>query len=233
MRRNVERFIRENKTLTCCLILALIEIFIYFATWDEPELFNNAGIVLEIINSIAIGFVVNFIFYVTQVYIPSLKRNKIIYACISDRINDISTRMKELLKNISKEDKQELYNDIFFDDLLNIRLSEETRIGDSSKCDRNQIVFFTVRDLLLNNICDVGYRIDTLIAYYKEYLQPDVMADLEAIKKSMLHTTIRTVLFVPNDVNFSTMKNNNFYKQYYFLAMKLILDSEKFYRLEN
>ena len=223
----MKRFYYNNKIISILLIVSLMVIVLHFISLDEPEWFRHAGDAFDVLNNMAIGYVVNFIFYVTQIYVPSIKRNRIIYACINERLKDIGNTMIGLFSGITG--LQAPYDDSFFDQLLTVRLNDETRIADARRTNRDSVVYFTLRELLGNNINAVDRKIDTFISYYKEYLHPEVMSDLEAVKNSLLHTAMREILAIPNDVWFDNMNEPNIYKDYYTLAKKVLADNQKYY----
>lgn len=59
----MKRFIRENKWISCILLLAIVIIISYLASLDMPEWFKNAGDVFNLFYNLAIGYCVSFIFY--------------------------------------------------------------------------------------------------------------------------------------------------------------------------
>lgn len=223
----MKKFYYNNKIISILLIVSLMVIVLHFISLGEPEWFPHAGDAFDVLNNIAIGYVVNFIFYVTQIYIPYVKKNRIIYACINERLKDIGNTMMDLFSGISG--LKPPYDDSFFAQLLTVRLNDETRIADARSTNRDRFVYFTLRELMASNICAVDRKIDTFVSYYKEYLQPEVMTDLEAVKKSLLHTAMRQVLAIPDNLRFNNMSESNFYKDYYTLAEKLLADNQKYY----
>ena len=227
----MKHFICENKIIVFFLVVSKLVIILHFVSLDKPEWFPHAGDAFDVLHNIAIGYVVNFFFYVTQIYIPSVKRNKIIYSCINERLTEIGNTMTDLFEGITGVKKP--YDDSFFEELLAVRLNAPTKIGDASKSNSDRIVYFTLRELLWNNINTTNNKIDTFISYYKEYLQPEIMLDLDAIKNSLLHKAIKTVLVCPGDYKFKNMNETNYYKQYYELAINLLKDNKKYYSGNN
>ena len=223
----MKNFYYNNKIISILLIVSLTVMILHFISLGKQEWFRHAGDAFDVLNNIAIGYVVNFIFYVTQIYIPSIRKNRIIYACINERLKDIANTMMGLFSGITG--LQAPYDDSFFDQLLTVRLNDETRITDTRRTNRDSFVYFTLRELLGNNINAVDRKIDTFISYYKEYLHPEVMSDLEAVKHSLLHTAMRQILAIPNDVWFDNMNEPNIYKDYYTLAKKVLADNQKYY----
>jgi len=223
-----KRFYSENIIITLFLIFALLIIGCYLLKIDCIE-HKNAKTVFGLIKDLAIGYIVNFIFYVTQIYIPTAKKNKVLYARINESLNDIGHLMLSIFQEITREKVQEPLSEDFLNGLLRLRLDCRTAVADITRSNRDGIVFYTVRELLYNKIVVVNQRIDTLVMYYQGILQPDIISDLENIKKSQLHTIVFQILFNANDVRFSGM--SNFYLQYYELKNKLLADKEKFYEI--
>ena len=69
-------FVKENKLISVIFGVSVVVILLYVLSIDIPEILPHAGDWFDILFQLSIGFVINFMFYVTQVYIPRIKNNK-------------------------------------------------------------------------------------------------------------------------------------------------------------
>ena len=70
----MKKFLKENKGLSTLAFIALITIIVYILSVYYPHKFPNTDIWLELLFQLSIGYIINFIFYILQVYL---------YACFS------------------------------------------------------------------------------------------------------------------------------------------------------
>ena len=63
-------FIKGNTIIFVSFLLAIIVIGLYIQTKNVVEWFPHADEWFQVLFQLSIGFVVSFIFYVTQVYLP-------------------------------------------------------------------------------------------------------------------------------------------------------------------
>ena len=69
-------FVKENKLISVIFGVSVVVILLYVLSIDIPEILPHASDWFDILFQLSIGFVINFMFYVTQVYIPRIKNNK-------------------------------------------------------------------------------------------------------------------------------------------------------------
>lgn len=81
-------FIKGNTIIFICFLLAII-IGQYIQTMDMVEWFTLADEWLQVAFQLSLGFVVSFIFYITQVYLPRRKSIARINQCICAKIQDM------------------------------------------------------------------------------------------------------------------------------------------------
>lgn len=191
---------------------------------DWPELFNGAEEVYNLFFQLSIGYIINFMFYITQVYIPNNKKESAVRKAITERIsslmNDMDASLSKLAEVYVKDFNGKGYTDEDLKSLLALRFSDTVRVLDAAKTTRDHHVYFTVRCWIEKCIIETEKDIDNLYRYYPSDISTDLMKTLEAILKSQYHTIMKTLLAVPNDVNFSECKMN-FFTEYYELIKKL------------
>lgn len=76
MRTAMKQFLKSNKTISGCLGISILVCFLYILSLDKKEWFPHAGDWFNLLFQLSVGFIINFIFYVTQVYIPQYKQKK-------------------------------------------------------------------------------------------------------------------------------------------------------------
>lgn len=63
----------KHKGLTLVCLASVLIVILYFITYDIPELFIGAGRMFDILSQIAIGYIINYIFFIVNVFLPQLR----------------------------------------------------------------------------------------------------------------------------------------------------------------
>ena len=198
---------------------------------EWPELFDGAEEIYNLFFQLAIGYIINFMFYITQVYIPNSNRDITVRKCIAKRIeqliNDMNASLSQLAAIYAKGHSGKTYTDEELNALLNLRFSDKVKVLKASRTTGDNFVYFSVREWLIKCITDTEKDIDNLYRYYANSISENLMEVLEAIPRSTYHSMMKTVLTIPDDVDFSS-SNPNFFSEYYQLIQQLeiIKDSE-------
>ena len=223
-------FLKTNKTISSCFGISLLICVIYILSLDEEEWFPHAGDWFNLLFQLSVGFIINFAFYVTQIYIPQYKQNIEANRCISIRISEIVAHMREIFSHLGSkymdhfnEDDVtdqymfELLRKININDrigVLNVRRTYSTIVNDE--------MHFTVKEWILTRIEFVESEIDKLMKYYAPYINTELMKTLEDILKSAMHQNMaRTLLQLPAGVRFEESDDDIFLKSYYNLMKEL------------
>lgn len=223
--RKIFIFIEKNKLIAYFFMISLFIIVSYIWTMEQPELFYGAEKIYNLFFQLAIGYIINFMFYTTQVYIPNERKELTVKRCISKRIEKLIDDMNESLSKLSSVyvggDFRKSYTDEDLDKIFNrLRFSDKVNVLITSLTTRDKFVYYSVRGWLIKCITDTENDIDNLYNYYPADISMDLMEILEEILNSKYHLRMKTLLAVPNDVNFSTSKQN-FFIEYYHLIIKL------------
>ena len=222
--KKVQVFISKNKWITGFFIFSVLIIVSYILTMDWPELFDGAEEWYNLFFQLSVGYIINFMFYITQVYIPGSKRDATIRECISKRISklrhDMDASLSQLAKVYAKDHSGNAYSDEELKLLLNMRFSDTVNVLKASASTMTSPVYFTVREWLAKCIADTEKDIDDLFKYYDADISVNLMNALEEIPRCALHSGIKMLLRSPNEVDFSTT-NFNFFAEYYQLIQKL------------
>lgn len=151
-------------------------------------------------------------FYITQVYVPNNKRDSIARRNVSMRLKQIIKNMRNSLSSLA-----EIYLDGHtgtdytaeeLSSLLQLRFSDKVKVLNANRTTRENMVYFSVREWLGECIRKTEDEIDKLYKYYPTDISVELMKVLEDILNSTYHSMMKTLLVVPNDVDFSQCNNN-------------------------
>lgn len=224
MKKNIIKFIEANKIIFSIFLVAVVIIISYILTMDFPELFDGAEEWYNLFFQLSIGYIINFIFYITQVYIPNIKKEVKINKCISARINSIIDHMKSVFAQLAIQYVPNYHGGTLSADdlrlLLNLNFEDHVQVQDASRSSPTKPVYFTVRQWLLKCMRDTENDIDKLYRYYSPYISVSLMETLEKILNSTYHSTMKVFLSIPKGVNFSKC-NDNYFLPYYELIEEL------------
>ena len=226
LRKNILIFIKRNTLISAFFIISIVIITSYYLTLDLPELFRGAEQWFNLLFQLSVGYIINFMFYITQVYVPNNKRDSIARRNVSMRLKQIIKNMRNSLSSLA-----EIYLDGHtgtdytaeeLSSLLQLRFSDKVKVLNANRTTRENMVYFSVREWLGECIRKTEDEIDKLYKYYPTDISVELMKVLEDILNSTYHSMMKTLLVVPNDVDFRQC-NNNFFAVYY----KLICELEK------
>lgn len=187
----IKRFIKGNRIITVVFVFAIFVVFAYMFSLDAKEWFKHAGDWFGVLFQLAIGYIINFMFYVTQVFIPNHKRNEMVEKCIRNRIEQIIKDMRDLIDKLSQiylpDHKVGEYTKKDLALLLKkLDFADEVKVAKISSMP-NQMKYFTVKEWMYKIIKDVEMEIDQLYKYYAVDISPNLMDVLEKILKSNNH----------------------------------------------
>lgn len=89
LRKNILIFIKRNTLISAFFIISIVIITSYYLTLDLPELFRGAEQWFNLLFQLSVGYIINFMFYITQVYVPNNKRDSIARRNVSMRLNKL------------------------------------------------------------------------------------------------------------------------------------------------
>lgn len=79
------------------LVAAIIVALSYLLTLNLPEWWSGAGKLFEALYIISTGYIINFLFYFTQIYLPRIQQQKASQAILKKDFDDIMQQLNELL----------------------------------------------------------------------------------------------------------------------------------------
>ena len=170
LRKNILIFIKRNTLISAFFIISIVIITSYYLTLDLPELFRGAEQWFNLLFQLSVGYIINFMFYVTQVYIPNNKRDIVVKQQISIRLKEIISNMRQSISALSNVYVKDHIGDDYTNEelslLLNLRFSDHVNVLNASKTTRDQFVYFTVREWIAECIHRTENEIDKLYKYY-------------------------------------------------------------------
>ena len=214
LKANMCIFIRKNKLIFSFFIISIVVISSYFLTMDWPEIFKGAELWFDFLFQLSVGYIINFMFYVTQVYVPNNRKEAVARKNVSVRLEQIVRYMRDNISSLSKiyleNHKSDTYTEEeLFNVLCKLRFSDNVKVLDTARTTRENLVYFTVREWIRECI---------------------YMRILEKILHSNYHSFMRTLLVAPNDVDFSQC--TNFLFEYYMLICELENVNKKDYLID-
>lgn len=69
-------FYIENEVLSKLSLVSFAFIVFYYISYDMPELWKNASVLVNILFQFSLAIVSSLIFYIVQIYIPDYNRKK-------------------------------------------------------------------------------------------------------------------------------------------------------------
>ena len=223
----MKAFLKDNKLISAVFCGSILVIFAYVLSLDVPEWFTHAGDWFNILFQLAIGFVINFMFYVTQVYIPRIKQLKQANDCIFKRIEKIESYMNEMFEHIAcKYVADYAINRILTDEqfviiMQKLDFDDEINVVNANRANMSNC-YFTVKEWLRSRMEFIEHDIDKLYSYYAAYISPELMNVLEKILKSAMHQNMgRTFFQLPQKISFKECNKDIFFEPYYKLMKEL------------
>lgn len=226
----MRKFVKYNKVISACFVVSFAIIALYILSLREIEWFPHAGDWFNVLFQLSIGFVINFIFYVTQVYIPRQTLTQQANRCIQERIQNVVDKMDDIFRRIvekydGKYDKCCMTRKKLLDVLHKMRINDRINVVAASRAfpvHLNESSYFTVREWIITRLEFVEHDIDCIFKYYSFFVTPDLMFVLEKILKSPMHKNFaRSILQSPGDLSFEKCDEDIFFSPYFDLMKEL------------
>lgn len=234
----MKQFLKSNKTISVCFGISILVCFLYILSLDKKEWFPHAGDWFNLLFQLSVGFIINFIFYVTQVYIPQYKQKMEVSRCIEIRIAEIVGHMREIFLHLGKKymgnyDEDKISDEYMLELLRKMNTYDRIDVLNGSRTCSSGVsdeMYLTVKEWIITRIQFVENEIDKLMKYYAPYINTELMKTLESILKSNMHNIMaRSFLQSPNDVSFRNINDDRYLKPYFDL-MKELETIEKQYK---
>lgn len=95
--RAIEKFVANNRVLAALTFLATIITVSYTLTSHLPEVVPGIGKWYKLLSDLSIGVIINFIFYVFQVYIPHLQAEEASFPAIKPELVKMLNEIQEAI----------------------------------------------------------------------------------------------------------------------------------------
>lgn len=229
--KKVSIFIKRNKLIFIFFVLSTIIIVSYIVTINLPELFLGVEHWYNLLFQLSIGYIINFIFYITQIYIPNNKRDLTVRKCIYARLNKIINDMKYEFSSLAKvyipDHKGDIYTEEELNQLLQLKAFDKLEILNARLTTYTNNVFFKVGEWILGQIGKIENQIDIVYKYYIGYISEDLMSLFEEILNSEYHQNLRLLLSTPQNSNLTNSKSTMFTDYYHLMCeLKKIAENE-------
>ena len=95
--RAIERFVDNNRVLAALTLLATIITVSYTLTSHMPEVIPGIGKWYKLLSDLSVGVIINFVFYVFQVYIPHLQAEEASFPAIKPELKIMFKEIQEVI----------------------------------------------------------------------------------------------------------------------------------------
>lgn len=134
----MRRFVKCNKVISASFVVSFAIIALYIFSLKKIEWFPYAGEWFNVLFQLSIGFVINFIFYVTQVYIPRQNLTRQANRCIQERIQNVVDKMDDIFRRIvekydGKYDKCCMTREKLLDVLHKMKINDRINVVAASR----------------------------------------------------------------------------------------------------
>ena len=214
----IRHFIRNNQIISSAFIIAWAIISLYgvystlqnFSTWYVT--------IFTVVFQLAIGFVINFLFYVTQVYVPTQKKNYNVYKCVKREASKITQSMIAPIIQMAWLYLPDHHGTDYSDDdlkvMANIHLNDKVNVINA-----NTNTNMTLREYILSSIYEVELYIDRLFRFYSSYVSESLMLAIEEVLHSEYHVMMKSLAAYPRPVNFGSA--SSYLLKYYHLRVQI------------
>ena len=93
----IKRFVKRNTVLFILFVIAVSITLSYYISYDMPEIIPGVEKWYKLSSDLSIGVIINFIFYVFQVYIPRCQEERSTFVIIESDLIKICDHIQELL----------------------------------------------------------------------------------------------------------------------------------------
>ncbi|WP_294405311.1 hypothetical protein [uncultured Clostridium sp.] len=199
--KKIIKFYKSNKIISNFFFVAFICTISYILTLDKPEIKPGIEKWYNLLFQLSVGYIINFFFYVTQVYLPEEKRMSSINKCIFKKLETLSHDMIDPFNYMS-----ELYLDksknIFTEEQIRLMWDKLNLNDNLSRLHSLTFKPFKFRELFLDDMHRIVSTKDTIFLYYSSYLTDDLISILEEITDSNYFKIMEAICSIPtNSIN--------------------------------
>lgn len=224
----IKFFFNSNKVLSICFVISLIYLFLYLGCFEESNNCLSTSKLINVIFQISIGYIINFIFYITQVYIPQRKIKESVNNCIKSNINKIINEANDMFSHLSynliNKDVIDFNDDDFLTILQNLNVNGEVNVINPSKLyDTVHIsdAHYIAKEWIRIKVQSINTIIDETLNYYANYVTPELLDVFNRIKNSSLNMNMVNSLLYVYSISFNKIQEDMFFAPYYKMINEL------------
>ena len=241
MKKYIESYFKENKSIVLIGGVALIIIFSYLCSFNCEEWFKGAGEWFNCLYNFSISYIVTIIFYTIQSYNPNYRRRLRVNGNIKLKLNSIAKFMITPIKYMGETYLSKKYNDLLNADEVNI-INSKLNIDDDSP--EHQLIKIntgvltspkTYLQILEIYIGTVHNEIEELYRYFGNDLDIEITELLAKIKHSeynqifimIINNSKKGVKIEYSSDSSQESNQNNILNKYYNLYNELLVYIDK------
>lgn len=217
--KKIKRFCRENRLLFAGACVSLLVIVAYSAFYNQIKLLSSGIRWFEILLQIAIGYIINLMFYITQIYLPSIKKSITIALHMSKQLDKIIKDMEDLFKimgrTFTNADHRYVINREDFKLFNEFDLSKSVPVLSLATGEN-----LSMREYLTRQFGFINEKILLLLRLHSEECSPELFTTLTNISSAELYELMFWILQNKNDKHKFVMQNC-IYTEYYDLLCSL------------
>lgn len=152
-------------------IAAVLYIVFYRTTYDLPELWYNAHVLVDILFQLSLALVANLIFFIFQVYIPAQRSRAAIWPVVEQKIGTICSFIETPFSNITElylGEAKQIYQ--FTDEDMH-KILKKYRFHDFIFSVGKEKQFFGKQ--FRSSFREIHTRIDELLTFYSFFLDDE------------------------------------------------------------
>lgn len=186
----------HDKLTKLCGVAATLVILINFVLKDVPNYFYFDAEIKSLLSNLSVSYIIAYIFYLLQVYVPELKRKEILKNRISSPLSITLSTIEEVLTPFLNN-RDFLNNNVSvksIEELATINLMAPSSI--SLHIVNGQMVYQSYYENLVSNKKRIIEQLDEISMFYSTDFELSVLCN--EIKYSELHSRLDVVHTIRN-----------------------------------
>lgn len=220
IKKEIYKFFISNKLISIVFIIAFLCTLSYTVSQNWHELIPGIDKWYNLLSQLSIGYIINFGFYVTQVYIPEEKRKNKISKCIAQRLQTILYTMIEPINNMSDKYLPNSPNDNFTVQQL-CEIARKLKLYDKVDCTYLSFTgnYYNFKQVIFNSMKKVEEEKGKIFLYYSQYISDELTELLDRITNSQFFVIMTSCCKDSLETSFESLatdiSDNNFFIAYY------------------
>ena len=175
-------FVKQHKWLSAFFVISFFIVTSYIVTNDLPEMFPGADMWYNLASQIGIGYIINFIFYIMQVWMPEKKKYEFAKNIVRNKSSYVLKEMERSLDMIIDIHRiKEIKNS---EDILIYVEELNLQAGSGYDVHNNEI---NKLEFILLKIDKINQKISDIFTVAGPYLDAECLKCLDDIIESEYH----------------------------------------------